>query len=92
MDRKASWATVYGLPKSWTRLSNHHFHFPIGEAEQPLPEEGQVPLDLSPSGQACDNKLHEWRDPHHVHGAAVGRADPASGKGWSGAAAPEPYS
>ena len=27
MDRRACWATVYGVTKSWTRLSNKHFHF-----------------------------------------------------------------
>ena len=27
MDRGARWATVYGIPKSWTRFSGWHFHF-----------------------------------------------------------------
>ena len=27
MDRGAWWATVHGLAKSQTRLSNKHFHF-----------------------------------------------------------------
>ena len=29
MDRGASWAIVYGVVKSWTRLSDKHFHFPV---------------------------------------------------------------
>ena len=27
MDREAWWATVYGVTKSWTRLSDKNFHF-----------------------------------------------------------------
>ena len=27
MDRGAWWVTVHGVAKSWTRLSNQHFHF-----------------------------------------------------------------
>ena len=27
MDRGAWWAIVHGVPKSWTRLSDYHFHF-----------------------------------------------------------------
>ena len=27
MDRGAWWATVHGVPKSWTQLSEYHFHF-----------------------------------------------------------------
>ena len=27
MDRGAWWATVRGIPKSWTQLSDFHFHF-----------------------------------------------------------------
>ena len=27
MDRGAWWDTVYGVTKSWTRLSHEHFHF-----------------------------------------------------------------
>ena len=27
MDREAWWATVHGVPKSWTRLSNFTFTF-----------------------------------------------------------------
>ena len=26
MDREAWWATVHGVTKSWTRLSNFHFN------------------------------------------------------------------
>ena len=27
MDKGAWWATVRGVTRSWTRLSNQHFHF-----------------------------------------------------------------
>ena len=27
MDRGTRWATIFGVAKSWTRLSNNHFHF-----------------------------------------------------------------
>jgi len=27
MDRGTGWATIFGVAKSWTRLSNYHFHF-----------------------------------------------------------------
>ena len=27
IDRGPWWATVHGVTKSWTRLSNSHFHF-----------------------------------------------------------------
>ena len=32
MDREAWWATVCGVAKSWTRLSDSHFHFHITPA------------------------------------------------------------
>ena len=35
MDRGAWWATVHGIAKSWTRLSNEHVHFSFTSSHQP---------------------------------------------------------
>ena len=40
MDRGAWWATVPGVAKGWTRLSDSHFHFGVCGLETA----GQAPL------------------------------------------------
>ena len=34
MSRGAWWATVYGDAKSWTRLSDFRFHFPLSRGQK----------------------------------------------------------
>ena len=36
MDREAWWATVHEVAKSWTRLSEEHFHWPAYRELVPL--------------------------------------------------------
>ena len=38
MDRGAWWATVQGVAKSWTRLSDQHFTFTFGAFSCPATE------------------------------------------------------
>ena len=53
MDRGAWWATVHGVTKSWTRLSNWHFHF--------LSYEQFLLLSLGENGVDLSNFGTEWR-------------------------------
>ena len=43
MDGGACWATVHGVAKSWTRLSDFHFHFSLSG----IGEENGNPLQCS---------------------------------------------
>ena len=47
MDREAWCAAVYGVPKSWTRLSDSTKHILNFEAYTPLPRPKLLPMYVS---------------------------------------------
>ena len=71
MDRAAWWATVPGFAKSWTPLSDSHFHFPLRPPQGP----GRVGQRLLCTEQSAGLGL-SWWEPDRVAKETPGPLSP----------------